>query len=210
MGDIRTKTSSAVGAVDCVAVQARGALEYMSSGSFFFILIRRLLLHAYPGLKVFRTIYVHAQKHLRVLCPAVLRTLAEEQARLVGIQPRLVRVIRNQVGLSSKLGHPEAVIGVGGEQFQECRCGMSGVAYRDMEFVRGDDAEIGIPKFPPKLVADRGDLHCPCRPWRVLDGVDHAGGSSEQHGDDQDWDHRPGQLNLGASVHLSGLTPTIS
>src|SRR5215472_9752742 len=117
MREIRTKTSIAVGAVDCVAVQARGALEHMSSTSFFFILVCRLLLLVCPSLKVFRAIYVHAQKHLCVLCPTVLRTLSEKKASIVGIQPRLVRVIRNQVCLSCKLRHPEAVIGVGRKQF---------------------------------------------------------------------------------------------
>src|SRR5499427_4479680 len=152
MREIRTKTSSTVGPVDCMAVQARGALEHMPSRSFSLILIRRLLLLVYPSLEVFRAIYVRAQKHLRVLCPAVLRALPQKQARVVGIQPRLVRVIWNQVRLSCKLRHPETVIGVGGEQFQECRCGMSRVTHRDMEFVRGDDTKLGIPKFPPKLV----------------------------------------------------------
>src|SRR5215467_16300729 len=128
MCEIRAKTSSAVGAVDCVAVQARGALEHMSSRSFFFILVRWLLLLVCPSLEVFRAIYVHAQKHLCVLGPAVLCTLAEKQARIVGIEPRLVRVIRNQVCLSCKLRYPETVIRVGGQQFQECRCGMSCVA----------------------------------------------------------------------------------
>src|SRR5215471_885492 len=117
MREIRTKTSSAVGAVDCVAVQACGALEHMFSRSFFFILVRWLLLLVCPGLEVFRAIYVRAQKHLCVLCPAVLRTLAEKQACIVGIQPRLVRVIRNQVCLSCELRYPEAVIGVGRKQF---------------------------------------------------------------------------------------------
>src|SRR5215471_15569248 len=127
MCEIRAKTSSAVGAVDCVAVQARGALEHMSSHSFFFILVRWLLLLACPSLEVLRAINVHAQKHLCVLCPAVLRTLPEKQARVVGIEPRLVRVIRNQVCLSCELWHPEAVIRVCGKQSQKRRCGMSGV-----------------------------------------------------------------------------------
>src|SRR5262249_24824527 len=105
MREIRTKTSGAVGPVHCVAVQARGALEHMPSRSFFFILIRWLLLLVCPSLEVLRAIYVHAQKHLRVLRPAVLRTLAEKQARLMGIQPSLVWVIRNQVCLSCELGN---------------------------------------------------------------------------------------------------------
>src|SRR5215472_7162060 len=210
MREIRTKTSIAVGAVDCVAVQARGALEHMSSRSFFFILVRWLLLLVCPGLEVFRAIYVHAQKHLCVLCAAVLRTLPEKQARIVGIQPRLVRVIRNQVRLSCKLRHPEAVIGVGGKQFQECRCGMSGVTHGDMEFVRGDDAKRGIAKFPPKLVPDCSHLCSPCGLRRVLDRMNHLGGSGEQHRNDEDWNHGPGQFNLCASIYLRWLASTVS
>src|SRR5215467_266112 len=100
MREIRAKTSCAVCAVDCVAVQASGALEHMSSCSLFLILVRWLLLLVCPICEGFLAIYVHAQEHLRVLCPAVLRTLPEKKARLVRIQPRLVRVIRNQVRLS--------------------------------------------------------------------------------------------------------------
>src|SRR5215469_16977030 len=147
MREIRTKMPSAVGAVDCVAVQARGALEHMSARSFFFILVRWPLLLVCPSLEVFRAIYLHAQKHLCVLCSAVLRALSYKQARIVGIQPGLVRVIRNQVRLSCKLRYPEAVIGVGREQFQECRCRMSRVAHGNMEFVRRDDTKVGIAKF---------------------------------------------------------------
>src|ERR1700758_4463405 len=127
----------------------------MSSRSFFSIRIRWLLLPTYPGVEV-------------------LRALAEKQARLMGIEPTPVWVIRNQVCLSCELRHPEAVIGVGGKQFQERRCGMSGVTHGDVEFVRGNDAELGIPKFPPKLMPDCGHLHSLRGPWRVLDRVNHS------------------------------------
>src|SRR5215471_4709588 len=210
MREIRTKTSSAVGAVDCVAVQAGRALEHMSSRSFFFILVRWLLLLVCPCLEVFRAIYVHAQEHLCVLCPAVLRTLPEKQARIVRIQPHLVRVIRNQVRLSCKLRHPEAVIGVCGEQFQECRCWMSGVTHGDMEFVRGDDAKRGISKFPPKLVPYCGHLHSPFRLRRVLDRVNHLGCSGEQHRNDENGNHGPSHFNLRASIQLRWLSFRLS
>src|SRR5215471_4470947 len=206
MREIRTKMPSAVGAVDCVAVQARGALEHMSSRSFFFILVRWLLLLVCPSLEVFRAIYVHAQKHLCVLCPAVLRTLPEKQARIVGIQPRLVRVIWNQIRLSCKLRNPEAVIGVRGKQFQECRCGMRGVTHGDMEFVRSDNAELGVPKFPPKLVPDCCHIYSPCGLRCVLDRMNHLSCRGEQHRNDEDWNHGPGQLNLCAPIHLRWLS----
>src|SRR5260370_6938704 len=89
------------------------------------------------------------------------------------VDPSAVWVIRNQVCLSCELRYPEVVIRVGGKQFQECRCGMSGVAHRDMEFVCGDDAELGILKFPPKLMPDCGHLHRLCGPRRVLNRATH-------------------------------------
>src|SRR5215472_237803 len=205
MREIWAKASSAVGAANRMTIHARGCFKDASSCSFFFILVRWLLLLAYPSIEVFRAIYVHAQKHLRVLCSAILRALPQKQARLVWIQPRPVRVIWNQVRLSRKLRHPETVIGVGGEQCHECRCGMSRVAHGNMEFVRGDDAKRGIAKFPPKLVSDCGHLHSSFRFRRVLDCVNHLGCSGEQHRNDKDWNHGPGQLNLRTPIHLSRL-----
>src|SRR5262249_3724516 len=122
--EVWTETSSAVGAANPMTIYASSRFKDVSSRGFFLILIRRLLLCAYPGIEVFRGIHIHAQKHLRVLCPAVLRALAEKQASIAGIQPSLVWVIGNQVCLSRELRHPEAVIRVRGEQFQKCRCGM--------------------------------------------------------------------------------------
>ena len=62
------------------------AVEVTAIGDQFWWEFRRhvfhricwLLLPAYPSLEVFRAVYVHAQKHLRVLCPAVLRALSEK------------------------------------------------------------------------------------------------------------------------------------
>src|SRR5277367_1589206 len=98
-----------------MAIQARCSLENTSSHSFSCILIRRLLLRAYPELEVLRTIHVHAQEHLRVLCPAILRALTKKQSGLVRIEPGFVHPIRNQVGLSGKLWYPETVIRIGGK-----------------------------------------------------------------------------------------------
>src|SRR5262250_690589 len=156
MRKIWTKTPGAVGAADPMTIHASGCFKDPPPCRLFVILIRWLLLLVYPSLEVSRAIDVHAQEHLRVLGSAVLRALPEKQAGLVGIQPSLVRVIRNQIRLSGKLRHPEAVIGVSGKQFQECGCGMSGIAHGDMEFVRGDDSKRRIAKFPPKLVPDCG------------------------------------------------------
>src|SRR5215470_2952068 len=210
MREIRTKTSSAVGPADRVAVHARGCFEDMPAREFFVILFRRLLLLAHPGVEVFWRIHIHAQKHLRVLSAAVLRALAEKQARLVGIDPRFVWVIWNQVCLSCKLWYPETVIRISGKQFQECRGRMSSVAHGNMEFVGGDDTKRWISKFPPKLMPDGCNLQSPRGPRCVLDRVNYAGSSGEQHCNDQNWDHGPGQFNLCTSIHLSWFAPTVS
>src|SRR5260370_36668220 len=132
------------------------------------------LLRMCPGVEVLMAVHVYAKKHLRVLCSAILSALPEKNASLVRVEPRLVHAIGNQVCFAGKLRYPEAVISVGGKQFQECRCGMSGVAHGDMEFVRCDDAKLGIPEFPPELVADCGDFHRLWRSRRVLDRVNRS------------------------------------
>src|SRR6266850_3198511 len=113
----------------------------------------------------------------------------------MGVDPSSVWVIRNQVGLSCKLRYPETVIRVGGKQFQECRCGMRWVAHGNMEFVRGDNAEPGIPKFPPKLVSDCGHLHRLCRLGRVLDCVNNSRGREKKDNNDQNRNDGPGEFN---------------
>src|SRR6266705_88914 len=72
------ETPGTVCASNGVAVQASSRFEDMSSSRFFFILIRRLSLRADPGSKLFGVVHVNAQKHLRVLCPAVLCALTEK------------------------------------------------------------------------------------------------------------------------------------
>ena len=86
---------------------------------------------------------------------------------------------------------------------------MSGVTHGDMEFVRGDDAELGITKFPPKLMPDCGHLHSLCGLWRVLDRVNHSRSRQKKDNNDQNRDDGPGEFNLCASIHLRGLAPII-
>src|SRR4029077_18612845 len=105
------------------------------------------------------TIDRDSQKHLRVLGSAILRALAEKNAGAVRVHPHAVGVIRNQVGFASELRNPEAVVRVSRKQTQECRSGMTRVTYRDVQLVRGNDAQFRIAKLPPVLVADRGDFH---------------------------------------------------
>src|SRR6266852_6013806 len=82
---------------------------------------------------------------------------------------------------------------------------MSAVTHGDMEFVRGDDAEAGISKFPPKLVSDCGHFHRLSRLRRVLDRVNHSCRSQKKDNNDEDRNDGPGELNLSASIHLRRL-----
>src|SRR5712691_13185074 len=123
----------------------------------------------------------------------------------MGVDPSPVWVIWNQVCLSCKLRYPEAMIRVGGKQSQEGRCGSRWIAHGNMEFIRGDDAELGIAKFPPKLMADCGYLHRLSRLGRVLDCVNHSRRREKKHNNDQNRNDGPGEFNLCASIHLRRL-----
>src|SRR5882672_1843780 len=74
-----------------------------------------------------------------------------------------------------------------------------------MEFIRGDDAETGIAKFPPKLVSDCGYLHRLSRLGRVLDCVNHSRRREKKDNNDQHRNDGPGEFNLCASIHLRWL-----
>src|SRR5205807_751921 len=62
-----------------VAVDTRSAFESTPAGAHACVLNRRLLLRAYPRGKIPGTIHKDAQKHLGMLCPAVLCALAEKR-----------------------------------------------------------------------------------------------------------------------------------
>src|SRR5207248_1531105 len=115
----------------------------------------------------------------------------------------------NEVGLSSKLRHPKAVVGIGRKQLQKRWCRMTGIAHRDVQFVGGDDPQLRISKLPPVLMSDRGDLYRARRLWSILNRVDHSRRGQEEDNDNQNWNDRPSQLNLRASVHLSRLAAGI-
>src|SRR5712671_2756334 len=205
MRQIRTEPAGCHRAADGVAIYACGCLEDASACDLLRILIRSPLLVSDPGFKNFGGVYRDAEEHLRVLRAAILRALAEIDARLVRVYPHFIYAIRNQVCLSGKLRNPETVISVGGKQYPECRCGMNRIAHRDVQFVGRHDAERRISEFPPELVADRGYLHG-CRGFRsILDGMNDAGGSQKHIFYDQNRNDGPGQFNLCTPVYLSRL-----
>ena len=55
-------------------------------------------------------------------------------------------------------------------------------------------------------MSNRRDLYSAGRFWSILNRVDYSRGGQEQDNDNQNWNDRPGQLNLRASVDLSRLT----
>src|ERR1035441_6595530 len=82
---------------------------------------------------------------------------------------------------------------------------MPGIADRDVHLVGRDDAQFGITELPPELMADHGDIQRRRRFRRVLSGKNDACRSQEEHYDDQDGNHGPGKLDLGAPVDLRRL-----
>ena len=86
---------------------------------------------------------------------------------------------------------------------------MIRIAYGNVQFVRGNDPQLGIAKFPPVLMPNHGDLYSAGRLWSILNGMDDSGSGQEQHDDDQDWNDCPGQLNLRAPIYLSRLAAGI-
>src|SRR6266481_829994 len=86
---------------------------------------------------------------------------------------------------------------------------MTGVAHRDVQFVGRDNSQLRISELPPVLMSNRGDLYSARRFWSILNRVDYSRGGQEQDNDNQNWNDRPRQLNLRASVYLSRLAAGI-
>src|SRR5271154_3061604 len=86
---------------------------------------------------------------------------------------------------------------------------MPRIAHRYVQFVGGNDPQLRVSKLPPVLMSNNGDVYSVRRFWSILNRVDHSRGGQEQYNDNQNWNDRPGQLNLRASVHLSRLAAGI-
>src|SRR5215469_286696 len=112
-----------------MTVDAGGGFKYPLAGGNSFVCDCWPLLLSHPRSELFRSIDRHAQEHLRVLSPAVLRALTDEGSSVLGIHPRPVWVIRNKVRLASQFWYPEAVVGIGRKQLQKGRRRMSGIAH---------------------------------------------------------------------------------
>ena len=78
-------------------------------------------------------------------------------------------------------------------------------ADRHMQLIGGREAVFWIVKFPPELMADDIDVEGGRRHLLILDGKENAGRGEKEDHDNQNGDHRPGQLDLGAAVDLGRL-----
>ena len=167
---------------DRVAVDAGGGFEDSPAGSRACRpRVAGSLLRANPRVEILAAVHRDAQQHLGVLGPAILRALAEKDARCgAGRSTCCSTRFGIRSVLPAKLRNPEAVVGVGGKQLQECRRRMSGVAHRNVQLVRGDDAEPRIAELPPELVPDGGDLERGRRLGSILNRVDHPRRSQKQ------------------------------
>src|ERR1700687_1416547 len=127
---------------------------------------RRLPLLLDPAVELIVRLNINTQEHFGVLCPAILRALAEVNARLVRIDPHTIRVVRNQVRLTCQPWPPETMVRISGQQLDESRRWVPRVAHRHVQFVCSNDVQSGIAIFPPKLVADSDNF----------DGIGGGGG----------------------------------
>src|SRR6202012_460439 len=98
-------------------------------------------------------------------------------------------MIRDQVCLSSQLRDPKAMIDIGRSQLEEGRCRRSAGTHRNVEFICGNYVVFRVPKLPPELMSDDGDIESRLGLWRVLDGEDNACRCEEKNDHNQDGDH---------------------
>jgi len=78
-------------------------------------------------------------------------------------------VVRYEVGLTGEAGHPIAVIGIRGKEREKGRSRMRRVAYRDVQFIRGQNLQRWISILPPVLVPDHRDFNRTTGRRRCLD-----------------------------------------
>ena len=97
------------------------------------------------------------------------------------------------------------MVGVRGEQRDVGGRGTISIADRHMEFVGGDDAESGVAKLPPELVANSGDADCVCRGNGVLDRLNDAGSGEKENQNNKNGDYGPRQFYLITTVDLGRL-----
>ena len=94
-----------------------------------------------------------------MLGAAVFGAIPKEDTGFKRLDPSVVDAVWNEIGFSCELRHPEAVNDIGGLKNDVGRTGFSILAtHWHMDFVGGDDAEVGVLDFPPPLVTDEANL----------------------------------------------------
>ena len=165
-----------------------------------------------PGVELGRGHHLDRREHLRVVDPAELRALAEEDPRLLRLEPRPVHGSGNGVELSAELRDPPRVDDVPVRRSDE---ELDGPALRRSHPVHRDDA-VRVPVLPRELRADDLDdevLLAAGRGRHVLDDRqldEHEGSDRAQ---DEHRSDRPGQLQPVRPVDLrpvgiAGATPS--
>src|SRR6476646_11561407 len=118
-----------------MTVDAGGSLEDAPPSVYSVIRVRLLILLLNPAFELIAGLDIDAQKHLGVLCAAILRTLPQENARLMRINPHRIYPIGNQIGFARKARNPKAVIGIGGSQCDEGPGRVLRVAQRYVQLI---------------------------------------------------------------------------
>ena len=109
------KTPTATLSAHLVAVDAgvgkeeAVALDLLRSGRSW----RSGLLVGHPFVEAFLSVDNDPQQHIRMLCAAILGAVPKIHARLEGIEPRLIILVGDDVGLPSKLRQPKTVNDIG-------------------------------------------------------------------------------------------------
>src|ERR1700689_5165335 len=102
MSQILSETAVRYGSRNSVTVHAGGGLKYLAPFLRRGINPSRLFFFPHPLVNLFARISVSAQPHFGGSRAANLRALTEREARLVGVDPRGVLAVWNQVRFSRK------------------------------------------------------------------------------------------------------------
>ena len=171
MREIRADPPIGGGAVDRVAAHATGPLEEREPlrGVVASRWRRGLKLRLFPGIEFRRRLGDDEEMHPGVLGSAEFRAAAEMCPGLVGLQPDVIRMLRNRRDFSREFRHPEFVQHVGRFEPHGDR-----LAHWDVKFIRHHDARLRVAPLPPPLMAGHdkiwlgrgrriGQVHRACR-----------------------------------------------
>src|SRR5215813_5243736 len=146
-------------AADRVAIDAGQRGEQVAPPTRRGVVARGGALSGDPALEFIPRMHHDHKKHEAVLDAAILCALADVGPGTGRLDPHMVDLVRDHVHLARELGNPEAVDDVDGLEGDEGWGGLSGIAHRHVELVRGDHAELGIADLPPPLIANDGHFH---------------------------------------------------